>query len=223
MRDYYEQRLAGDRLLKVYEIASPRIRRYLDEEVRFVADRVRGMRRVLELGCGYGRVMRQLSPVVGTVVGCDTSQESLAFARSYMEPRRNYALIRSDAAQMAFEAGAFDAIICVQNGISAFGVEPRRLVLDAVRVTRVGGIVLFSTYSPKIWEDRLAWFRDQAREGLLGPVDESRTGGGTIVCRDGFRAMTFGPQELLGFFRDLGLRTSIHEVDGSSLFCVAEK
>lgn len=223
MRDYYEHRLAGDRLRRCYELASPRIRRYLDAEIRFVVERLRGRGRILELGCGYGRVMKRLSPFVSEVVGCDTSQESLSFAMSYLEPRGNCALVRANAVQTAFRTGAFDATVCVQNGISAFGADPRRLVSEAARVTRMGGHILFSTYSARLWPERLEWFREQAREGLVGPIDESRTRDGTIVCTDGFRATTFEPREFKGLFEDLGLQTEMHEVDGSSLFCVAVK
>ncbi len=223
MGHYYETGLAGERLQRCYELASPRIRRYLDAEVQFVEEHVRGLHRVLELGCGYGRVMRPLSPVVRQAVGCDTSRVSLSLAIEYLRPRRNCALVRSDATQTGFRQGAFDATLCVQNGISAFAVDPRQLVAEAVRVTRVGGLLLFSSYSPKIWEDRLAWFREQAREGLVGDIDESRTQEGTIVCTDGFRATTFGPEDFRRVFEGIGCQATIREVDASSLFCVAVK
>ncbi len=223
MRDYYEHRLAGERLLKCYELASPRIRRYLDAEIQFVAERVRGVRRLLELGCGYGRVMKRLSPLAAQVVGCDTSQESLMYARSYLAPSENCSLVRANAARMGFRTGGFDATICVQNGISAFSVDPRALVSEAARVTRPGGQTLFSTYSPEIWEERLAWFRAQARAGLVGPIDERRTRDGTIVCTDGFRASTIEAGDFQRLFEDLNLKPALHTVDASSLFCVAVK
>jgi predicted nicotinamide N-methyase len=51
-KDYYAKRLSAERLRKVYEVASPRARRYLEEEIRFVLDRITPDARVLELGCG---------------------------------------------------------------------------------------------------------------------------------------------------------------------------
>ncbi len=223
MNEYYERHLSGERLLRCYDLAPPRIRRYLEAEIQFVAEHIRGARRVLELGCGYGRVMKRLSLVVPQVVGCDTSQESLAFAPSYLAPRENYALVRANAACTGFRAAAFDATVCVQNGISAFEVDPRTLVAEATRITRSGGQILASTYSPRIWEERLAWFREQARAGLVGPIDEARTGNGTIICTDGFRATTIEPRAFLRLFDGLGVRAEIREVDGSSCFCVATK
>jgi 2-polyprenyl-6-hydroxyphenyl methylase/3-demethylubiquinone-9 3-methyltransferase len=66
----------------------------------------------------------------------------------------------------------------------------------------------------------LEWFRQQALHGLLGEVDEEATGDGVIVCKDGFRAETGGPDEFTRLAGNAGVRYEITEVDGSSLFCV---
>jgi hypothetical protein len=86
-------------------------------------------------------------------------------------------------------------------------------------VAKDGGVILFSSYSPKIWEARLEWFREQSRFGLLGKIDEEKTCDGTIVCRDGFRASTVSGEEFVELFGEFGLDASIVEVDESSVFC----
>jgi len=220
---YYRERLSGFRLFRCYEVASERIRRYLRAEVDFVVSNVGGAGLVLELGCGYGRVMKRVSKFVGWVVGNDVSRESLEFARGYMEGCGNYGVFLMDASRMGFGSGVFDCVLCVQNGISAFGVDKGRLVGEAVRVTRDGGVVLFSSYSPKLWEARLEWFRRQSLFGLVGEIDEGRTCDGTIVCKDGFRATTVGGDEFVELFGELGLDASIIEVDESSIFCKVVK
>jgi 2-polyprenyl-6-hydroxyphenyl methylase/3-demethylubiquinone-9 3-methyltransferase len=223
MGGYYAERLAGSRLRQVYALAPPRIRAYLEAEVRFVIDRLRGSNLVLELGCGYGRAMREIAPHVVRIAGNDISRTSLELGRSYLRPLRNWSLFRMDAARMAFRTGTFDGVFCIQNGISAFGVDKGHLVAETARVTKGGGQILFSSYPPRIWSDRLAWFRAQSGAGLLGEIDEARTGHGTIVCRDGFRATTVSEDEFTTIFRGAGLEPHVREVDESSLFCVARK
>jgi ubiquinone/menaquinone biosynthesis C-methylase UbiE len=218
MGSYYEDRLFGSKLQQVYDLASPRIRQYLDAEARYVIENVQGMSWVLELGCGYGRALKEIAPHVTRIVGNDISRGSLEFAASYLQPFRNCDLVRMDASRLAFRDGVFDAVFCIQNGISAFGRDRQELVAEAVRVAKGGGVVLFSSYSPRIWTDRLDWFRAQSRAGLLGAIDESRTGDGTIICKDGFQARTVGGDELSGLFAELGLAATICEVDGSSVF-----
>ncbi len=218
MGGYYKHRLSGSKLQQVYDIASPRIRQYLDAELRYVIEQVQGAGRVLELGCGYGRAMKEVAPRVGRIAGNDISRASLALAPRYLGTLRNCDLVRMDASRLGFRDGMFDAVFCIQNGISAFGRNPHELVAEAVRVAKEEGVILFSSYSPQIWADRLDWFRAQSGAGLLGEIDESRTRNGTIVCQDGFRATTVSGAEFRALFAELGLAATIREVDGSSVF-----
>jgi ubiquinone/menaquinone biosynthesis C-methylase UbiE len=61
MRSYYSEHVSAGRLRRCYELAPPRVRRYLDAEIEHVAGRIRPGDAVLELGCGYGRVMEKLA------------------------------------------------------------------------------------------------------------------------------------------------------------------
>jgi 2-polyprenyl-6-hydroxyphenyl methylase/3-demethylubiquinone-9 3-methyltransferase len=220
---YYSESLAAERLKRCYDIAPPRVRQYLQAEVNFVLDNVRPGDIVLDLGCGYGRAIPQLAQKAGFVVGIDTSLPSLAFGLSFLQGVRNCLLLKMDSGGMSFFAGAFDAVVCIQNGISAFQVEPFRLLSESIRVARDHGIILFSTYSEKFWQPRLEWFRLQAAEGLVGEIDEEKTGDGVIVCKDGFKATTFSPERFLALTSKFSVDVNIVEVDESSLFCLIKK
>jgi ubiquinone/menaquinone biosynthesis C-methylase UbiE len=220
---YYEDKLSANKLLKCYELATPRIKQYLEAEIQFVISNIHDANLVLELGCGYGRVMRAVSPFVCMIVGVDISRASLKLAKSYMKPYRNHRTVQMDASNMALRPRVFDPVFCIQNGISAFGVNRKNLCAEAVRVTKPNGAILFSSYSPKIWQERLDWFRKQSQLGLLGEIDEEKTRHGTIVCKDGFTATTVRGNQFAKLFNELGLEVSIIEVDESSIFCKVVK
>lgn len=219
MGGYYEQKLASERLRRCYELAPPRVRQYLEAEIHHVLDHLPPGCHVLELGCGYGRVLAALVPAAALTVGVDSSRASLAAARRDLATHPNLRLLAMDAAALGFRDGAFDVVVAIQNGISAFHGDPATLVREACRVARPGGTVLFSSYADAFWEHRLDWFRRQAAAGLVGPIDEARTGNGVITCTDGFTATTFGPADFLKLTADLPATVRIVEVDGSSLFC----
>ncbi len=216
---YYREFLSADRLRRAYEIAPPRVKRYLEEEVRHVLSRLRSADQVLELGCGYGRVLARIAEKARCAVGIDTSIGSLILARRGLGRTKRYRLLVMDAAHLGFGSGVFDCVVCVQNGISAFHLDQPRLIGEAIRVTRPGGTVLFSSYADAFWKDRLSWFYLQAEERLIGEIDEERTGGGEIVCRDGFTATTVGPDRFRELAAAAGAAARIVEVDGSSIFC----
>jgi 2-polyprenyl-6-hydroxyphenyl methylase/3-demethylubiquinone-9 3-methyltransferase len=222
MTDYYSRRLAGERLQRVYELASPRVTRYLDAEVTHVLRRLCSRDRVLELGCGYGRVALRLAEVAGQVVGIDVAEESLLLARQ-LDTGRRCTFLRMDALDLEFADGCFDVVLCVQNGICAFGVDREALVGEAARVTHSGGRILLSSYSDGFWDERLAWFEAQAQAGLIGPIDRSLSRDGVIVTTDGFRASRMTEREFLELADAVGLGAVIEEVDGSSIVCELTK
>jgi SAM-dependent methyltransferase len=219
MSNYYTSKLAAQRLRACYEVAPPAARAYLEAEIDFVLEHLSPGTKLLELGCGYGRVLRRLAPAARASVGIDTSAASLHLAREFLGGLDATLLAAMDATRMGFPDGTFDLTVCIQNGISAFGVDGRTLLREAVRVTRAGGTVLFSSYASAFWASRLEWFRAQAAHGLIGEIDEDATGNGVIVCRDGFRARTFGREDFIDLAAGLGLAARIEEVAGASLFC----
>jgi 2-polyprenyl-6-hydroxyphenyl methylase/3-demethylubiquinone-9 3-methyltransferase len=219
MAGYYSDKLAAERLRQCYEIAPPRVRQYLEAEIQHVLSKVQPAHSVLELGCGYGRVLRDLAAKVSEVVGIDTSVSSLALAESLLGGRSNCRLAAMDAVSLGFRDALFDVVVCIQNGISAFGVDQPELIGESIRVTKPGGIVLVSSYAERFWDHRLAWFELQAARGLLGEIDRERTGNGVIVCKDGFRGTTVGPAAFRRLVSPTGLDAVVEEVDESSVFC----
>jgi ubiquinone/menaquinone biosynthesis C-methylase UbiE len=219
MSNYYAEKLSAARLKRCYDIAPPGIKQYLDAEISHILNFIKPNDKVLELGCGYGRVLSYLHSQSSFIFGIDASLESLKMATSFESEGRRFHLASMDAGSLGFSDNVFDVILCIQNGISAIKIDPKRLLSEALRVVGSKGIIMFSSYSEKFWDERLKWFELQSQEGLLGEIDYDATGNGVIVCKDGFRADTFTPDDFLKLANEFVLDATIEEIDGSSLFC----
>jgi len=219
MPGYYTEKLAAERLRACYDLAPPRTRAYLRAELEFVFTKTSPSMVVLELGCGYGRVLRPLLPRVRVAFGIDTSFSSLRMALEFVGRGPSLRLACMDAVHLGFREHFFDLTICIQNGICAFAVDQQQLFKEALRVTRSGGLVLFSTYSARFWEHRLEWFEVQSAHRLIGEIDYQATGNGVIVCKDGFRATSADATTFERLAAGVGVAPRITEVDNSSLFC----
>lgn len=216
---YYSEKLSAERLKRCYEIASPRVKQYLDAEVSHVLAKINDGDRILDLGCGYGRVFENLYSKTRRVYGIDTSISSLTMAKNNICKFSKCGLFMMDAVSSGFKDDIFDIVFCIQNGISVFNVDKLSLISESIRVTRPDGLVMFSSYSDRFWPHRLEWFEAQAKEGLLGEIDYEKTGDGLIVCKDCFRATTVSADEFRTLIKRLNLKAEIIEIDESSLFC----
>jgi len=222
MQNYYAGKLNAAKLFQVYETGIERVWQYLEAEIDFVRKDLQGHERILELGAGYGRIMKKLAPFAASIVGIDISEDSIAFGKAYLEDTPNCSLVAMDAHTLDYR-NEFDIVICLQNGLSAMKGDPLDLVRRAMAALVPGGRAYFSSYSPRFWEARLAWFQEQASRGLLGEIDRGKTKDGKIVCKDGFTATTFSAGDLAELGDKVGCACRIEEVDESSLFAILEK
>jgi 2-polyprenyl-6-hydroxyphenyl methylase/3-demethylubiquinone-9 3-methyltransferase len=220
MNRYYSDTLAARNLERCYKIAPDRIRQYLDAEIDFVRRIINPSDRIVELGCGYGRVLKEFLEITPNIVGLDTSFGSLLYGKPDVMEAKPVQLVQMDAGMTALQNDVFDVVICIQNGISAFKMDPKTLVEESLRIAVPGGKCLFSTYSDRIWEERLHWFELQAKEKLLGEIDRAKTRRGTIVCKDGFVASTFTETDFNNIACELSVSCETIEVDSSSLFAI---
>ena len=220
MDNYYLDKLSAERLKRVYEIAPQRVKQYFEAEINHVLQKIHNQNLVLELGCGYGRILPSLAKKAKSVFGIDTSLSSLLLGKEMLSKISNCFFVQMNAVKLSFPNNIFDVVVCIQNGISAFHVNQKELILECLRVTKQNGIVLFSSYSEKFWNDRLEWFQLQSDAGLLGEIDFDKTLDGMIVCKDGFTATTVGVDQFKALTSDIdNVIVNFEEVDCSSLFC----
>ncbi len=220
MKDYYARKLSAEKLSLCYEIAPPRVKQYLEAEIIFSLKFIQKDDLVLELGCGYGRILQRFSENCAQAFGIDSSYESLRWGK---ENGFDLKSVTNNASKLCFKDHAFNRVFCIQNGLSAFNVDPRVLVRECLRMIKPGGTAIFSSYSDRFWEDRLEWFRIQSRFDLIGEIDELKTQNGIIICKDGFTARTIRPEDFLSISQELGIKAQIEEVDNSSIFYIVTK
>lgn len=221
MDNYYAEKLNSQKLFQVYETKIPRVKQYLQAEIDFVKENLSDTQRVLELGAGYGRIMRELAPYCGSIVGIDISEESVELGKEYLKDYHNASIAVMDVHRMKFHQ-PFDVILCLQNGLSAMRSDVS--VLHAmIENLAPGGVAYFSSYSAKFWDFRLKWFEEQASKGLLGEIDYEKTKNGVIICKDGFQATTQSPEDFQKIGQELGYPYQLQEVDESSVFLIVHK
>ena len=141
--------------------------------VRRLLAPLRGDERVLDVGCGTGALAYALAPLVGGVVGVDSSEEYLAVAREHAPPGCTF--VAGDAEALPFPYGDFDLVGCLR--VLHHVRRPELVVGEIARVTGPGGRILLADQlgdvDPirSIELDRFEQARDATHTRLLPDAD----------------------------------------------------
>jgi 2-polyprenyl-3-methyl-5-hydroxy-6-metoxy-1,4-benzoquinol methylase len=142
--DLWRERSSGEHLQAVLDPADRRGRknRFIDTVHKRALATVMGLeggQRVLDFGCGVGRLTRWLADQAGTVVGVDSSSEMLAVARSHPS-LANIEWVLYEGGPLPFATARFDRVLTVfvlQHVLDAANLAS--LAAEFARVTRPGG------------------------------------------------------------------------------------
>jgi len=107
----------------------------------------RGSQRVLDLGCGAGFLANDLAARGHLCTGIDTTAENLAVARA-RDGTCSVAYRVADAGALPFQSSTFD-VVCAMDLLEHVE-QPDRVVREAARVLRPGGMLFFHTFN-KTW------------------------------------------------------------------------
>lgn len=100
-------------------------------------------RRVLDAGCGTGRLLVSMTDAGGVVVGLDRDPDMLAQARVHTRAP----LLQADAAASPLAAESLDAAVAL--ALLEFVSDPVAVVAELWRVTRPGGRVVIGSLNRK--------------------------------------------------------------------------
>jgi ArsR family transcriptional regulator len=126
-----------------------------------------GVRDLLDIGTGTGRMLELFGARVQQAVGVDLSREMLAVARVNLERAglRNGSVRQADMYQLPFPGGSFDAVVIHQ--VLHYAERPPAVIAEAARVLRPGGRLLVIDFLPH----QLEQLRSEHAHRRLGFAD----------------------------------------------------
>jgi len=116
--------------------------------------------KVLDVGCGTGRHILELSRFPGTFVGLDMARADLQVFRNWLgltEEQRGLTgtvhIIEGDGEHLPFADGYFDTVLCTET--LEHVPNDRAIVCELLRVLKPGGTLVISV--PDEYSERILW------------------------------------------------------------------
>ena len=178
------------------------IQEFLDKEIEFISIHLKQNKTILEVGCGYGRLLNTLADKADKVIGIDFSEPLLRRAKEYLKNKVNAELKLMDAQKMSFDDESFDYVLCLD---ATFGNMPNiegRVLSEMKRLVRGKGEVIVSVFSEKAKDSQIENYQ---RIGLTGLKDD----GNAVSSDEGFYSRRFTKEQLYDLFTSTGLSCEI--------------
>lgn len=127
-------------------------------------------RRILEVGCGTGTDLVRFALGRARIIGIDLAERSVRLARRNVELHRLAAdgLCVADGEALPFVDNHFDMVYA--HGVIQYTANPVRLVAEAHRVLKPGGLAIFMVYNRYSWLTVLSTLTRVGLEHADAPV-----------------------------------------------------
>lgn len=164
-----------DRIAHLYDVDMARNMPF--DDMGFYASAVAGFGRVLEMGCGNGRILLELVARGLDAVGVDRSQPMLAQLVRKARERGLYPKVaRMDVRRLGFADTQFGAVLCPYSLVTYMvgDADAPDLVREARRLLRPGGRFIIDAFVPRTMVFGDEFVVDYVREFDGGKLKRSK-------------------------------------------------
>ena len=166
----------GRAVLDHYEEAARRIGLWASEELVFRKCFPDQKTKILELGCGVGRISFSLWMLgYGNLTASDVSNKMVSRALNIQKERRSeIRFLQSDATQLSFESNAFDGVIFGFNGLMQIPHRENRkkAMQECFRVLRPNGKFVFTSHDRSLPKWKKFW-QNERKKWKIGSQDKA--------------------------------------------------
>lgn len=190
---------------------TPLLKDWLKKENNYLKKHIKGNSVILDIGCGFGRNIKELIGRNRKLFGIDCDRSVFRVVKKDLASYKNVSLFLERAEKLHFKDNTFDCVICMGN---TFGnMSSKTKVLNEVqRVVKKGGKIIISVFSENALQERA---ENLKRAGFK----IVKTKNSKIFTKEGLITEQFTKEKLKNIFKKAGLKNKIVELNSISYIC----
>ncbi len=150
-------------------------KKWFEEERKYLRKNILKNNKVLEVGCGEGRSIRDIIDITQNVTGIDNDEDAVKHAKYHFKKYPEVKILLANGRNHPFMDNSFDFVICMTT-FANFGEDKIKTLNEMKRVVKKEGFIIISVFSENAFEERMKVYKK-----LNAPIKEIR---GTTVIFD---------------------------------------
>jgi len=211
VKKFYER--FGEDFLKL-EYLPEEVLDYLKAEEEYLLSKIREGSKVVDFGCGRGRILKLLLNRAELLVGVDHSRKMLNYCEELFKKHKHVRCHLSDVRSTPLRDDIFDYTLCMYATFGSFH-EPEKVLKEMIRVTKPGGKIILSVYSEDALDTVLKMYESKG-------IRVERIEGNVIYTKEGDVARLFSKEEIRKLLARHNLNPRVRRLCPIAYICEAE-
>ena len=201
------------------------IKKFLDNENKFLLEHIHQNKSVLDIGCGFGRHLSLLAPIINKGVGVDINERSISQSKIVLQKYEFINTFVSDASNLKskIKDNTFDYVICMNNTFGNLGDKKRLILKEMKRIVKDNGEIIISVYSHQSISERVKWYQKTGLRNITIYSDFITALSPQQEIKEKFKSEHFTKKSLQKLFIKENLSFKIKELDKISYICLLSK
>ncbi len=137
---------------------TPAFKKIFRDEKNYLDSHVRKNSKVLEVGCGDGRILNDIIHLTKNLTGIDHDIKAVEAAKTNFKNVPEVKIILVEAKEMPFKDNEFDTLTCMLN-LANFGANKVKILKEMRRVLKPNGKIVMSVYSEDAFQERMKLYK----------------------------------------------------------------
>ncbi|MEK6800890.1 MAG: class I SAM-dependent methyltransferase [Nanoarchaeota archaeon] len=194
-------------------------RSWFKDERKFLHKYITKHSKVLEVGCGDGRSIKDIIDITQEVTCIDNEQKAVNDAKLNFKYYSKVKILLAEAIDLPLENNSFDFVLCLTT-FANFGNDKYKALEEMKRVLKDEGSIIISVFSEKALEERMKIYKK-----LKCVIKEASKNGRVIIETNSGVIVSeqFSKKELIEIFNKTNLKVDEIIKSGIGYICKLSK
>lgn len=204
---------------KIVSKPSEAFQKWFADERKFIISNMKRNSKVLEVGCGDGRSLKDVLEVTKDITGVDNDETAIEHAKNNFEKHLSIKIILAEGNKLPFQDKLFDYATCIGT-FANLGQDKYDVLTEMKRVIKDGGKIIISVYSEEALPERM-----KAYEEINVPIKRVSKNGTVIFDDFGEEGISeqFSKEDLQEIFDKAKLRVDKIVKSSIGYICLLSK